>query len=374
MTDDAALTPIRMPKWGLSMEEGVIIDWLKLQGAPVAEGEELVEIETAKIANVYESPSSGVLRRIIARAGETLPVGALIAILAEPQVAEAEIDTFVAEFQASFVPGEAEEGEGLLVSAVEVDGRAMRVARAGAGEGAPVVLIHGYAGDLTSWAFNIPALAAHAPVIALDLPGHGGSDKNVGDGALATLAKAVAGALRVLGVSRAHLVGHSLGAAVAARLAADAPAGVASLTLIAPAYLPGGTLCEEFLTGLVDGSRARDLTPWLQMLTADPSLITREMVEEVVKFKRLDGAEEALAALRDRMLEGSDRALLQADLAKISQAVVIASPADRIVGAPDATRLPPGFEVVWIDEAGHMPHLEKAAVVEAVLIRQLTGG
>lgn len=71
----ADVTPIRMPKWGLSMQEGVIIDWWKAEGDRVAEGEDLVDIETSKINNVYESPVSGLLRRVVARAGETLPVG-----------------------------------------------------------------------------------------------------------------------------------------------------------------------------------------------------------------------------------------------------------------------------------------------------------
>jgi pyruvate dehydrogenase E2 component (dihydrolipoamide acetyltransferase) len=59
-----------MPKWGLSMQEGTVVDWLKPLGEPVSEGEELVEIETAKIVNVAESPASGVLRRTVAASGE----------------------------------------------------------------------------------------------------------------------------------------------------------------------------------------------------------------------------------------------------------------------------------------------------------------
>ena len=76
-------------------------------------------------------------------------------------------------------------------------------------------------------------------VHALDLPGHGASDKDVGDGSLAALADVVVGFLDALGISRAHLVGHSLGGAVVAAVARSAPEKVASLTLLAPVGLRG---------------------------------------------------------------------------------------------------------------------------------------
>ncbi|MBS0409501.1 MAG: acetoin dehydrogenase dihydrolipoyllysine-residue acetyltransferase subunit, partial [Proteobacteria bacterium] len=47
----ADVTPIRMPKWGLSMQEGAIIDWWKAEGDRLTEGEDLVDIETSKINN-----------------------------------------------------------------------------------------------------------------------------------------------------------------------------------------------------------------------------------------------------------------------------------------------------------------------------------
>ena len=49
MTD---VTPIKMPKWGLSMQEGAIVDWWKREGDSVADGEDLVDIETSKISNL----------------------------------------------------------------------------------------------------------------------------------------------------------------------------------------------------------------------------------------------------------------------------------------------------------------------------------
>jgi pyruvate dehydrogenase E2 component (dihydrolipoamide acetyltransferase) len=204
-------------------------------------------------------------------------------------------------------------------------------------------------------------------VIAIDLPGHGGSSKDVGDGSLATLADAVGQALDAMGVEKVRLVGHSLGGAVAARFAADDPARVAALVLIAPALLPGTKASEEFLTGIVEARRARDLKPFVEMLFADPSLVTKDMLEEMIKFKRLDGVEDALSALRDRLVAAADAPALARDLSKISSATVIASNTDAIVGAPDANALPSGFRLVWIEGAGHMPHLEKAADVNAIL-------
>ncbi len=370
----SVVTPIKMPKWGLSMQEGAIVDWCQSEGAAVAEGDDLVDIETSKITNVCESPAAGVLRRIIAQSGETLPVGALIGVVADADTPDADIEAFISDFQASYVPPEADAAgaEALRISTVEAAGRMIRIGRAGPETGVPVVLIHGYSGDMTNWLFNIETFSALNPVIALDMPGHGGSSKDVGDGSLKTLSGAVAAALATLGVSSAHLVGHSLGAAVVARLAIDHAGLARSVTLIAPAGLSKTGVSEPFLTGVIDAQRARDLKPVLQMLLADPEMVTKDMVEDVLKSKRVDGVEEALTILRDRLVDGADSAALRTDLARIPHALVIASKTDRIVGAPDASALPPGFKVVWIDDAGHMPHLEQASVVNGLLADVVT--
>lgn len=365
-----AVTPVRMPKWGLSMQEGAIVDWWKAEGDAIVEGEDLVDIETAKINNTFESPASGVLRRIVAQSGETLPVGALIAVLAEPSTADTEVEAFITEFQSTFTPSEeGDDGsEVLRLSTVEAGGFSIRIGRGGPSEGVPVVLIHGYSGDLNGWLFNLEPLIADRPVIALDLPGHGASSKDVGDGSLSNLAAAVLATLSALDVAEAHLVGHSLGAAVAARAAIDSPDRVRSLTLISPAGLSTTAVSEAFLTGVIEAQRAKDLKPVLQMLPGDPDLVTRDMIDDMLKFKRVDGVEEALSILRDRLVEGADAAALRADLAAIPAALVITSDRDQIVGQVDPADLPASFRVVVIEGAGHLPHLERSAEVNALLV------
>ena len=81
-----AVTAVTMPKWGLTMTEGTVVGWLKQQGQRFAEGEEILEIETPKITNVVEAPSASTLRRIVAPPGATLPVGALLAVMAADEV------------------------------------------------------------------------------------------------------------------------------------------------------------------------------------------------------------------------------------------------------------------------------------------------
>ncbi|WP_336039774.1 2-oxo acid dehydrogenase subunit E2 [Acinetobacter calcoaceticus] len=86
---------LEIPKWGLSMEEGTIAQWLIKEGDSFNKGDEICEIETTKIVNVLEAPFAGTLRKILAKDGDTLPVGGLIAVCAESQVSDEEIETFI---------------------------------------------------------------------------------------------------------------------------------------------------------------------------------------------------------------------------------------------------------------------------------------
>ncbi|MGE8598404.1 MAG: 2-oxo acid dehydrogenase subunit E2 [Acinetobacter calcoaceticus] len=86
---------LEIPKWGLSMEEGTIAQWLIKEGDSFNKGDEICEIETTKIVNVLEAPFAGTLRKILAKDGDTLPVGGLIAVCAESQVSDAEIENFI---------------------------------------------------------------------------------------------------------------------------------------------------------------------------------------------------------------------------------------------------------------------------------------
>lgn len=101
--------PITLPKWGLEMAEGTVSAWHLDEGAALEKGAELVDIETDKIVNSLESDVAGVLRRVLVPVGETAPVGALIAVVSDAGVDNAEIEAFIAGYKpvnASFEPDE----------------------------------------------------------------------------------------------------------------------------------------------------------------------------------------------------------------------------------------------------------------------------
>jgi pyruvate dehydrogenase E2 component (dihydrolipoamide acetyltransferase) len=364
----AAIQPIVMPKWGLAMEEGTLTRWTVDEGQPIAKGQEIADIETTKIANVFESPVGGVLRRRVAPEGETLPVGALIGVVADKSVPDAEVDAFVETFNAEFATEAKSGAKGPEPRSIEAGGRRLRVLSIGEDGGTPVLLIHGFGSDLMSWLFNQEALAGDRAVHAVDLPGHGGSDKAVSEGSVPALADAIRDAMDALGLARAHLVGHSLGGAIAARIALDTPERVASATLLAPAGI-APEIAQEFIDGFISESRARKLRGVLEMLVADPNLITADMTEDVLRFKRLDGAESALRTIASANFQGGKQAhQLAGELGAAKPPIqVIVGENDRILPSGHAASLPPAVKVIRLQGAGHLPHMEKSGEVNEAI-------
>jgi pyruvate dehydrogenase E2 component (dihydrolipoamide acetyltransferase) len=362
---------IVMPKWGLAMQEGMLAAWHVEEGATVSKGQEIADIETSKIANAFESPVSGKLRKILVTGGETVPVGALLGVVADESVSDAEIGSFVDDFQAKFAEQLAASAseKGPEPETVEVGGQRIRYLQIGDGAGAPIVLIHGYGGDLNNFLFNQPALAEQHTTYAIDLPGHGGSTKDVGEADIASQARTVLGFLDAKGVQKAHLAGHSMGGGVVLYLATHHPDRVASATLLAPAGL-GPDISMEYINGFIEASRRKKLEPILQMLVAKPEMVTGDMVEDVLKFKRLDGVDAALKKVRDAVFAGGKQALsLRDQLGSVKVPVqVIWGTQDKIVPAKHGEGLPGSVKVTTFDDAGHLIHMEKAAEVNQAIL------
>ena len=367
MSETSQLVKLSMPKWGLSMTEGTVVQWLVEEGTELDKGDEIVEVESEKINNSVEAPAPGVLRRRVANEGEVLPVGGLLAVIAPSDVPDEEIDSFVEEFQQSFDPEEAAaEAAGPQPETVEVGGKNIQYLKMGEGEGPPLLLLHGFGGDINIWVFNQEALSAERTVYALDLPGHGQSSKDVGDGDLASLVDVVAGFMDAMGIEKAHIFGHSMGGAVAGSFAIKHPERVQSLALIASAGL-GEEINGDYIEGFIAANRRKEMRNALTLLFADPELVNRQLVNDVMKFKRLDGVDEALRKIADKLFPGGK----QADVPDISGVevpmLVVWGAEDKIVPVAHAQNVPEGARVEILDNTGHMPQMEAAGQTNRVI-------
>jgi pimeloyl-ACP methyl ester carboxylesterase len=113
-----------------------------------------------------------------------------------------------------------------------VDVAGIRVAYERAGEGQPLVLLHGAVSDSRVWAPQLDALADEFAVVAWDAPGCGRSEDPPGSFRLPEYADSLAGLLAALGLGPAHVVGHSFGGALALELACRHPELVSTLIVV----------------------------------------------------------------------------------------------------------------------------------------------
>ncbi|HEY1782346.1 MAG TPA: acetoin dehydrogenase dihydrolipoyllysine-residue acetyltransferase subunit [Roseiarcus sp.] len=238
------------------------------------------------------------------------------------------------------------------------------------GQGAPVVFLHGFGADLNGWRPVHRLLPETQPALAIDLPGHGLSPLG-DDASFEALVEAARAVLIDEGISAAHLVGHSLGGAVAAALAHAPEAKALSLMLIAPAGL-GEDTNAAFFDGFLMADTEATLMPWLNMLATDPAALGSSLARTTLRLRR------------ERPLVAEQRRLAEAILARGRQTIDIRgllttpqAPTKIAVGLED--RIIPPRHVDGLSglialhrfpHIGHMPHLEARREV-ARLIEEL---
>jgi pimeloyl-ACP methyl ester carboxylesterase len=123
----------------------------------------------------------------------------------------------------------------------DVSARGARVRFAEAGDGPPLLLIHGYLSSRLAWEDAMPALANHFHVVVPDLPGFGESEKPPPERYAYTFdsfAESLVDLIAALGLSRVHVCGHSLGGAIALTMAANHPDVVDKLILVGSLVYP----------------------------------------------------------------------------------------------------------------------------------------
>ncbi|MEU4793189.1 alpha/beta fold hydrolase [Micromonospora tulbaghiae] len=262
-----------------------------------------------------------------------------------------------------------------------VDGRRTRCRISG--DGPPVVLLHGIGRTLDDFTALHAALARDHLVLAVDLPGHGGSAPLDGPHTLPALAAAVARFLDAAGVTGpAHLVGNSLGGALAMRLAADTPQRVASLALLNSAGFGQEVTVALRLLAI------RPLAPLLlrphpkiarrteRAIFYDPAYVTDERIALALAVAgQPHAARVMLELVRDLGTWRGVRPQWRADLLDAVAALdlptlLVWGERDLVLPAAHLayarTRLPDARSHLFRD-TGHMPQIERTAEVEALL-------
>ncbi len=250
-----------------------------------------------------------------------------------------------------------------------------RVSFLRAGQGPPLLLLHGIAGSYETWAPVIPALAENFTVIAPDMLGHGCSAKPRGDYSLGAYAAGARDLLLALGYESATVVGHSLGGGIAMQFAYQFPAHTGRLGLVSSgglgeevsiflraATLPGSELVLPVITRAWITGLGRKVGGALGSIGLTPS---DDLNEAARSFASLSDPEARAAFLstaravidhRGQRVSARDRLYL----AESVPTMIVWGEKDRIIPAShgrSAAASMPGSKLVVFDDAGHFPHL-----------------
>jgi pimeloyl-ACP methyl ester carboxylesterase len=271
---------------------------------------------------------------------------------------------------------------------LEVDGRLVHVEQAGQGE--PVLLIHGFGASTYSWRKVIPGLSASHRVVALDLNGFGYTERPRDPAGYSREGqeRLILGVLDALGIASAHVVGHSYGGALTLFLASRHPGRVRSMVLVdsaAPSYPEDRRTRAAGLRPVnwlfVRGLAVREgaVRKALERSVHDDSLVNPQLVAAYRERLRIEGLANAFYGLTAP--SRSSRGPEPVDLGSIDvPALVLWGEEDQLIavaaGRRMASRLPRA-ELAVLPETGHMPMEERPEdflrIVGEFLARQSRG-
>lgn len=427
---------IAMPKLGMTMQEGTVVEWRVPPGERVTKGQVVLSIESEKAEVEIESPADGVLRHVYVQPGETVPCGTLLAALTEtpdepfdpqafrqtigggprrdtipgspreprhPVVSQPRglaVDAAAQQRAAPVTPAARRRAQELDIDPARVSGSgpggrvmredieayaavlAARVAVADGialevptqGEGTPVLLLPGFGTDVSAFARQVPALAQRYQTRGVNPRGVGFSDAPEAE--RYDISTAAADAAVVAG-GPAHVIGASLGAAVALELALRHPECVRSLILITPFVRAGARLRSviDAWCGLAAEAApetlARALVPWLFSETFLADDIRRQRAVRAL----MHAAARVPSAALSRWAAGLHAwsGTRAGDLGHVSvPTLIIASGQDLLTpGAVDVADAVPNARAVVIPGAGHAVALEAPDAVSEALCQHL---
>jgi 2-hydroxy-6-oxonona-2,4-dienedioate hydrolase len=259
-----------------------------------------------------------------------------------------------------------------------------------AGQGPVLLLLHGSGPGVTGWANfggNLDWFSQHFRCIVPDLPGYGESEPIAGHPVVSSI-EAMVGLLDALGIAKAHIIGNSYGAIIAARMAAQAPERVGRFVAI------GGigfnlftSFPSEGLTRLVDfieDPTREKIVAWLTSMVFDPAIVTDELID--MRFRsatepvtmatsRQIYTRQALEAIA-QMRRGPNATDDFAHLPKIQAPTLLTWGRDDRVNPLDCAIIPmrmiPNCELHVFPNCGHWAMIERRAEFQTLTLEFLS--
>ncbi len=239
----------------------------------------------------------------------------------------------------------------------------------GAAGGAPVIFLHGFAGRAANWRDVQSQISKHHPTFAFDLPGHAGSLDFPDFGEPKVAARAVIKELVARNIDKAHLVGFSMGGAVASLMGLFAPEMIASLTLLAPGGF-GPEINHRALQAYAAADSEEELRQVLPQYFGFFAEISDDFINQEAEARKVAGATEALKKIADLLFDGGLQGVIPlAPLVDIGVPIkVLWGTQDNILPTRQAHKLPGEIATHVFADTGHMLIEEqRAAVVRLIL-------